>query len=117
MNEHNHVVSKSGDIHPEQVERAIESIDNAERARILRSFEEFQGYLSRRIKLARSIGLNEEQLAVIAQEVAGYLADHEDARNSEEKLLRELWKCGTEEEQHMLAHMLVKLAQTNGQTH
>ncbi|PWV98653.1 uncharacterized protein DUF3243 [Paenibacillus cellulosilyticus] len=117
MSEHNHVVHKDGDINPEQVERAITSIDEDERSRILQSFETFKGYLGKRIKLAQSIGLNEEQIAVIAQEVAEYLADHEDARNSEEKLLKELWKCGSEEEQHHLAHMLVKLARPDGYVH
>lgn len=117
MSEHNHVVHKDGNINPEQVERALASIDEDERQRILRSFETFKGYLSKRIKLAQSIGLSEEQIAVIAQEVAEYLADHEEARNSEEKLLKELWNCGSEEEQHHLAHMLVKLARPNEYVH
>ncbi|MFD0673875.1 DUF3243 domain-containing protein [Cohnella sp. GCM10027633] len=112
MSEHNHVVEKDGDIHPDRVERAIASIDADERERILRNFEAFKGYLNERIKMARSIGLTEEQIAVIAQEVAEYLADHEEARNSEEKLLKELWRSGTEDERHMLAHMLVRMAQS-----
>jgi hypothetical protein len=32
-------------------------------------------------------------------------------RNAEENLLKELWKVGRDEEKHMLAHMLVRLAQ------
>ena len=31
-------------------------------------------------------------------------------KNSEEYLLHRLWQVGNKEEQHMLAHMLVKLA-------
>ncbi|MFC5530666.1 DUF3243 domain-containing protein [Cohnella yongneupensis] len=111
MSEFNHVVEKDGDIHPSNVENALSNIDAEERERILRNFDEFKGYLARRIKMAQGIGLSEEQIAVIAQEVADYLADHEDARNSEEKLLKELWKAGTEEQQHMLAHLLVRMAQ------
>ncbi|RED58033.1 DUF3243 domain-containing protein [Cohnella lupini] len=113
MSEYNHVVDKDGDIDPSKVDRAISNIDAGERDRILRDFDEFKGYLGKRIKMAESIGLGEEQMAVIAQKVADYLASHEDARNSEEKLLQELWKVGTEEERHKLAHMLVRLAQTN----
>jgi hypothetical protein len=61
--------------------------------------------------MAESIGLSEEQMAIIAQKVADYLAGHEEPRNNEELLLQELWKLGTKEERHMLAHMLVRLAQ------
>ncbi len=113
MSEYNHVVDKDGDIDPSKVDRAISSIDDGEKDRILRDFDEFKGYLGRRIKMAENIGLGEEQMAVIAQKVADYLASHEDARNSEEKLLQELWKVGTEEERHKLAHMLVRLAQSD----
>jgi hypothetical protein len=112
MTEYNHVVNKDGDVDPSKVDRAIASIDSAEKERILRDFDEFKGYLYKRIKMAESIGLGDEQMAVIAQKVADYLASHEDPRNCEEKLLQELWKAGTEEERHMLAHMLVRLAQT-----
>lgn len=112
MTEYNHVVHKDGDIDPSEVSRAISDIDSGQRDRILNDFEQFRGYLAKRIKLAESIGLGEEQMAVIAQKVADYLVSHEEPRNREEKLLQELWKVGTEEERHKLAHMLVRLAQT-----
>ncbi len=112
MAEYNHVVDKDGDVDPSKVDRAISSINSGEKDRILRNFDEFKTYLGKRIKMGQSIGLSEEQMAVIAQKVADYLASHEEPRNSEEKLLRELWKAGTEEERHMLAHMLVRMAQT-----
>jgi hypothetical protein len=111
MAEYNHVVNKHGDVDPSKVDRAISSINSGEKDRILRDFDEFKEYLGKRIKLAESIGLGEEQMAIIAQKVADYLASHEDPRNSEEKLLQELWKVGTEEECHKLAHMLVRLVQ------
>lgn len=112
MAEHNHVVEKDGDIDPSKVDSAISRIDSGERDRILRNFDEFKGYLNKRIKMAESIGMGEEQMAIIAQKVADYLASHEEPRNNEEMLLQELWKVGTKEEQHMLAHMLVRLAQS-----
>ncbi len=111
MSEHNHVVDKNGDIAPDHVGDAIARIEPSERERILRNFEQFKGYLNGRIRMAESFGMNEEQMAIIAREVADYLANHEEPRNSEELLLQELWKAGTEEERHALAHMLVRLAQ------
>jgi len=112
MSEHNHVVGKDGDIDPGKVGDAITRIDPEERDRILRDFGEFKGYLRRRIHMAENFGMSEERMAIIAQKVADYLAGHEEPRNREERLLQELWKVGTEEERHGLAHMLVRLART-----
>lgn len=110
--EQNHVVRKDGDIEPGKVEEAISKIGEGEKERILRNFDEFKTYLGKRIAMAESIGLGEEQMAVIAQKVADYLASREEPRNNEELLLQELWKVGTQEQRHMLAHMLVRLAQS-----
>jgi len=101
LSEHNHVVDKSGDIDPGKVADAISRIEPDERERILQDFGEFKGYLSARIRMAENFGMSEERMA---------LSGHEEPRNREEQLLQELWKAGTEEERHSLAHMLVRLA-------
>jgi hypothetical protein len=88
-------------------------MDPNEKESILSNFETLKNYLGQRIHLAETIGLKEEHLALIAEKVAGYLASHEAPRNREEKLLQELWKVGKKEEQHMLAHMLVRMAQSS----
>ncbi|OXM17048.1 DUF3243 domain-containing protein [Paenibacillus herberti] len=95
----------------EKVKDTLQQMDTSKKEGILSSFTEFKHYLGNRIDLARRIGLNDEQLAQAAEKVADYLAEHEEPRNSEEKLLQELWKIGKEEERHMLAHMLVRLSQ------
>jgi len=77
----------------------------------LSSFDDFREFLSGKVRLGARLGMDEEQLANSAQKVADYLAKKEPPKNSEERLLQELWKVGTEEEQHKLAHMLVKLVQ------
>jgi hypothetical protein len=112
MAEYNHVVDKDGDVDPSKVDLAISKMDSGEKDRILSDFDGFKDYLRKRIKLGESIGLGEEQLAAIAEKVADYLASHEEPRNSEEMLLQELWKVGSKDERHMLAHMLVRMAQT-----
>jgi hypothetical protein len=112
MAEYNHVVDKDGDVDPSNVDLAMSKIDSDEKNRILNDFNVFKDYLGKRIRLAESIGMGEEQMAVIAQKVADYLASHEEPRNNEEQLLHELWKAGTEEERHMLSHMLVRMVQS-----
>jgi exosome complex RNA-binding protein Rrp42 (RNase PH superfamily) len=111
MSEHNHVIEKDGEVFSEKVNHAIASMDSGKKEQILRDFNEFKSYLGKRIELGATLGLNEEHMAVVAEKVAGYLAAHEDPRNSEEKLLQELWKVGNEEQRHILAHLLVRLAQ------
>jgi DNA-binding response OmpR family regulator len=78
---------------------------------VLTSFGDFKEYLSGKVSLGKKLGMDEEQLANSAQKLADYLASQEPPRNSEEHLLQELWKVGTEEEQHTLSHMLVRLVQ------
>ncbi|QQZ62294.1 DUF3243 domain-containing protein [Paenibacillus sonchi] len=110
MSEHNHVVNKDGNVTMAKVSDALDRIESEQKDVILKNFEDFRSYLGKRIQLAQKIGLGEEQLAAAAEKIADYLAAHEEPRNSEEKLLLELWKVGSKEERHRLAHMLVKLA-------
>ncbi|MEC0169270.1 DUF3243 domain-containing protein [Paenibacillus graminis] len=110
MSEHNHVVNKDGNVTIAKVSEALDRIDPEQKEVILKNFEDFRSYLGKRIQLAQKIGLGEEQLAAAAEKIADYLAAHEEPRNSEEKLLLELWKVGSKDERHRLAHMLVKLA-------
>jgi len=110
MSEYNHAALKDGEVRNEKIPEVLERIDPAERENILRNFDQFRSYLAKRIHMAETMGLDEEQIAAGAQKVAEYLVRHEEPRNAEEHLLQELWKVGREDERHMLAHMLVRLA-------
>jgi hypothetical protein len=112
VSEFNHVVHKDGDVTTGRVEDTIMNMDSGQKQQILGDFDEFKSYLHKRIDMAGSIGLGQEQMAKIAERVADYLASHEEPRNREEMLLQELWKVGSPEERHMLAHMLVRMART-----
>lgn len=112
-------VGKAGDLMNEdqdikedkinKVERAINGIGQEKKNEILSNFESFREFLGNKVAMGKKMGLTEEQLALATQKVAQFLADHEYPRNREEKLLQELWRAGSEEERHMLSHMLVKL--------
>lgn len=97
------------DTHVNNVDQKVAQMDSEKKDQILQDFENFKGYLSDKVSKGEKLGLNEEQLAKAAEKVAGYLAEHEEPRNSEEKLLQELWKVGDKEQQHALAHLLVRL--------
>jgi len=92
-----------------KVEDKLDQMDSKEKGEILANFTAFKNFLADKVAKGKKLGLDEELLAKAAQNVGDYLANKEEPKNSEEKLLQELWKAGNEEEQHKLAHMLVKL--------
>ncbi|WP_068620757.1 DUF3243 domain-containing protein [Paenibacillus tuaregi] len=111
MSEQDHVINKEGELELNKVDDALNRIDGEQRDEILSNFQSFKKYLSNKIEMAENIGLSEETMAKTAEKIAGYLAEHEEPRNREEKLLQELWKVGDQDQRHKLAHMLVRLAQ------
>lgn len=93
-----------------KVEEKLKNTDNKKKEQILADFSVFIDYLGDKVQMGEKMGLSEERIAQLATKVADYLAKKEDPKNSEEYLLQRLWQVGDKEEQHMLAHMLVKLA-------
>ncbi|WP_203249059.1 DUF3243 domain-containing protein [Sporosarcina beigongshangi] len=93
----------------DKVQKELSKIDGEEKNQILENFNRFKQYLSEKVELGEKMGLSEEKLAKTTELVANYLAKHEEPRNREENLLMELWKSGSKEEQHMLAHMLLEM--------
>jgi hypothetical protein len=104
---HSKEVNHSAQIN--KVERAVNGMKKEEKEEILANFEVFKEFLGNKVALGKKMGLTEEQLALATQKVADYLSKHETPRNREEKLLQELWRAGSDDECHMLSHMLVKL--------
>jgi hypothetical protein len=109
--EKQHVVEKDGKVDTNQVDKAIQRMGDEKIEEITANFDSFKSYLKDKVELGKKLGLGEEQLAKTAEKVAGYLASNVEPKNREEKLLQELWKVGNEEQQHMLAHMLVRLVE------
>lgn len=93
----------------DRVERAVNGLGQDKKDEILSDFETFKEFLGNKVAMGKKMGLTEEQLALATQKVADFLAKYEHPRNQEEKLLQELWRAGSEDERHMLSHMLIKL--------
>ncbi|MDM5317756.1 DUF3243 domain-containing protein [Fictibacillus sp. b24] len=104
-----HMVDEERNVDTSKVEETASRMSESKKDEILSNFEEFKSYLHSKVQIGEKMGMSEETLAKTAEKVADYLADHEEPRNSEENLLKELWKVGEQEERHKLAHMLVKL--------
>ncbi|MCG3086548.1 DUF3243 domain-containing protein [Sporosarcina cyprini] len=93
----------------DRVAKELNQMDAEKKEDILENFNRFKMYLSDKVSKGESLGLSEEQLAKTTEFVANYLSKHEEPRNREQYLLQELWNAGDKEEQHALAHMLLKL--------
>ncbi|WP_054637238.1 DUF3243 family protein [Thalassobacillus sp. C254] len=97
-----------------QAEEKLDNMSENKKEDILESFSEFQQYLKGKVEKGESLGLSEEQMAKGAERVAEYLKNHESPKNTEEKLLQEMWQVAEDDEKHKMAHVLVKLAKKAG---
>jgi hypothetical protein len=81
---------------------------------VLDNWDQWKGFLGDRLQQAQSEGLDGKVISEVAYEVGEYLAEQVEAKNPQEKVLADLWKVASEEEQHAIANMMVKLVQNNG---
>ncbi len=109
MSEKNHLVDKESQLNVEKVDDTLDRMSDDRMDDILTNFENFRDYLATRVEIGEKLGLSEEALAQAAEKVAGYLAQKEEPKNREEKLLQELWIVGNKEQRHQLAHLLVRM--------
>ncbi|MFC0523417.1 DUF3243 domain-containing protein [Pontibacillus salicampi] len=94
-----------------KMEQKAADISEEKKEDILENFNKFASYLGSKVDKAEKVGMSEEALAQSAEKMANYLANNEEPRNREEHLLQELWKQGTKDEQHTMAHLLVRMVQ------
>ncbi len=78
---------------------------------VLDTFEQWKSFLGKRVEQAKKTGMSEQTIAGLAYQMGEYLASEIDPKNREERLLKELWEIGSDEEQKMLAHLMVKLVE------
>lgn len=81
---------------------------------VLDNFDQWKDFLGNRLEQAEGDGIDQNTISNIAYEVGDYLAKQVQPQNEQEKLLQELWKVASEEEQHAIANMMVKLVQNEG---
>jgi len=83
---------------------------------ILESFEQWKSFLSRQVNQAENAGASTNAIVDAATRIGNYLADKVDPKNREQRLLKELWDKGTQDERHALASMVTKMV-SDGRVH
>jgi hypothetical protein len=83
---------------------------------VLENFDQWKEFLSKQIDNAKSAGASEDAIVNAATRIGNFLADKVDPRNREQRLLKELWDRGSDEERHALMSMLTKML-SDGKVH
>ncbi|MBB5172009.1 DUF3243 domain-containing protein [Texcoconibacillus texcoconensis] len=78
---------------------------------VLDNWEEWKGFLGDRLNKAEGDGMDQNAISEMAYEVGEYLANEVDPKNEQERVLSDLWHVASEEEQHAIANMMIKLVQ------
>jgi hypothetical protein len=77
---------------------------------VLDSFDRWKEFLGTNVDRAQSLGMSDDQIANVATKVGEYLANKVDPKNDQERLLKQLWDVGSDDERKTVARLMVKLA-------
>lgn len=83
---------------------------------ILESFDQWKDFLSKHVNQAQEAGASQGAITNAATRIGTFLADKVDPKNREQRLLKELWEKGSQEERHSLASMITKMV-SDGNVH
>ncbi|MFC4103501.1 DUF3243 domain-containing protein [Paenibacillus xanthanilyticus] len=76
---------------------------------VLTNFDTWKQFLSERVEQAKKMGLNEDTISNLAFEIGSFLDERVDPKNDEQRILKEIWDVGNEEERKTIARLMVKL--------
>ncbi|GEB78386.1 DUF3243 domain-containing protein [Sporolactobacillus inulinus] len=83
---------------------------------LLSNWDRWKDFLADRMHQAESVGVNSEVINEFATKIGGYLAEHVDPKNEQERLLSDLWSVADENEHKTIARLIMKLVANNGTT-
>jgi len=78
-------------------------------ATVLKVFDKWKEFLAERVSQAERAGMSEETISKLAFQIGEFLSDKVDPENVQERVLKELWDAGSDEEKKTLARLMVKL--------
>ncbi|QVK18158.1 DUF3243 domain-containing protein [Mycoplasmatota bacterium] len=75
----------------------------------IKDFDKWKSTLHKVIHFSEKLNLSEDTITDIGKKVGDFLMNNVETENKEQKLLKQLWEVGTQEERHSLTHMLIKM--------
>lgn len=76
---------------------------------VLDNFDSWKDFLGNRVDQAIQAGMSKEKVQDVAFRIGDYLSTRVDPENKQERLLKELWAVGNEEDRHTMAKLMVNL--------
>ncbi|ANE47596.1 hypothetical protein SY83_16370 [Paenibacillus swuensis] len=80
---------------------------------VLSNFDNWKQFLGNRVEAAHKAGMNDDTIANLAYEIGEFLDEKINPKNDEERVLKELWDVGDQQDRHTMAKLMVKLAENN----
>ncbi|MBO8176601.1 MAG: DUF3243 domain-containing protein [Bacillus sp. (in: Bacteria)] len=80
---------------------------------VLDNWQQWKHFLGDRLDQAEKAGMSEQVISDLAYQIGDYLANKVQPKNEQEKVLADLWSVASEQEQHALANMMVRLVQND----
>ncbi|SER08145.1 Protein of unknown function [Gracilibacillus ureilyticus] len=81
---------------------------------VIDNFESWKDFLGDRLHEAQGNGISNKAVSELAYDIGNYLSTEVQAKNDQERILRDLWNAADENEQHAIANIMVKLVQNEG---
>lgn len=78
-------------------------------ATVLKVYDKWKEFLADRVSQAERAGMSEETLGKIAFQIGEFLSNKVDPENTEQRVLKELWDVGNEEERRTISKLMVKV--------
>ncbi len=77
---------------------------------VMENFERWKEFLGENVDKVQEMGFSNEQITNVATKMGDFLSKKVDPKNEQERLLKQMWDVGSEQERHMIAGIMVKLA-------
>lgn len=77
---------------------------------VLENFDRWKEFLGEQVDRAQAMGMSDDKIATVATKMGDFLASKIDPKNAQERLLKQMWEASSEDEQHTLARVMVKMA-------
>jgi Protein of unknown function (DUF3243). len=84
---------------------------------VLSNWDQWKDFLADQMHRAENVGANSEIINEFATKIGGYLSDHMDPKNEQQRMLADLWHVADENEQKTIARLIMKLVDNNGTRH
>ena len=78
---------------------------------VLSTFEKWKSFLSEKVEQAKSSGMGEEMIEKLAFQIGEFLDNKVDPKNDEERVLKELWDVGDNDDRKTIARLMIKLVE------